>query len=100
MVRVLRPAVDHLLHLWMPRARVAQDLAPLWDALEERPGFSRQWHNLVQRVRDQLTLHAIPSPPTGRGPWGPDRAPVNRRTPPHAQVRTPIRRVSQRGRAR
>ncbi|MCX2925512.1 SCO2521 family protein [Streptomyces sp. NEAU-W12] len=61
-VRALRPAVDHLLHLWMPRARVAQDLAPLWDALEERPGFSRQWHNLVQRVRDQLTLHAIPSP--------------------------------------
>ncbi|WAX80161.1 SCO2521 family protein [Streptomyces sp. KMM 9044] len=60
-VRALRPAVDHLLHLWMPRARVAQDLAPLWDALEERPGFSRQWQTLVQRIRDQLTLHAIPS---------------------------------------
>lgn len=61
-VRALRPAVDHLLHLWMPRARVAQDLALLWDALEERPGFTRQWQTLVQRIRDQLTLHAIPSP--------------------------------------
>ncbi|MGZ3099035.1 SCO2521 family protein [Streptomyces sp. H72] len=60
-VRALRPAVDHLLHLWMPAARVTGDLAPLWDPLEERPGFSRQWRALVQRIRDQLTLHAIPS---------------------------------------
>ncbi|MBQ0970868.1 hypothetical protein KBZ00_06715 [Streptomyces sp. RK31] len=59
-VRALRPAVDHLLHLWMPRARVSGELAPLWEALEERPGFTRQWLALVQRVRDQLTLHAIP----------------------------------------
>ncbi len=59
-VRALRPAVDHLLHLWMPRARVSGRLAPLWEALEERPGFTRQWLALVQRVRDQLTLHAIP----------------------------------------
>ncbi len=61
-VRALRPAVDHLLHLWMPRARVPLDLAPLWDPLEERPGFTRQWRALVQRIRDQLTLHAIPAP--------------------------------------
>ncbi|MEU6480871.1 SCO2521 family protein [Streptomyces sp. NPDC047017] len=61
-VAALRPAVDHLLHLWMPRARVARELAPLWEALEERPGFTRQWQALVQRIRDQLTLHAIPSP--------------------------------------
>ncbi|MDQ0387899.1 hypothetical protein J2S54_004719 [Streptomyces sp. DSM 42143] len=61
-VRTLRPAVDHLLHLWMPRARVSPELAPLWDPLEGRPGFTRQWRNLVQRIRDQLTLHAIPAP--------------------------------------
>lgn len=61
-VRVVRPAVDHLLHLWMPRARVAKELAGVWDVLEERPGFTRQWQTLVQRIRDQLTLHAIPSP--------------------------------------
>ncbi|MEU1051955.1 SCO2521 family protein [Streptomyces sp. NPDC005876] len=58
----LRPAVDHLLHLWMPRARVTGTLAPLWDGLEDRPGFTRQWSALVQRIRDQLALHAIPSP--------------------------------------
>ncbi|MFE7116880.1 SCO2521 family protein [Streptomyces sp. NPDC057654] len=56
----LRPAVDHLLHLWMPKARVNRLLAPLWDALEREPGFTRQWHTLVQRIRDQLTLQAIP----------------------------------------
>ncbi|WP_320776888.1 SCO2521 family protein [Streptomyces sp. CRN 30] len=60
-VMALRPAVDHLLHLWMPRARVTRELAPLWETLEERPGFTRQWQALVQRIRDQLTLHAIPS---------------------------------------
>jgi len=60
-VEALRPAVNHLLHLWMPRARVPQELAALWDPLEERPGFTRQWRTLVQRIRDQLTLHAIPS---------------------------------------
>ncbi|MFH8983202.1 SCO2521 family protein [Streptomyces varsoviensis] len=59
-VLALRPAVDHLLHLWMPRARVNRLLAPLWDALEREPGFTRQWHTLVQRIRDQLTLQAIP----------------------------------------
>ncbi|MBT3151213.1 hypothetical protein HTV45_09990 [Streptomyces sp. CHD11] len=61
-VGALRPAVDHLLHLWMPRARVSGELAPLWAALEERPGFTRQWLALVQRIRDQLVLHAIPPP--------------------------------------
>jgi len=60
-VEALRPAVNHLLHLWMPRARVPQELAALWDPLEERPGFTRQWRTLVQRIRDQLTLQAIPS---------------------------------------
>ncbi|MET9252607.1 SCO2521 family protein [Streptomyces sp. NPDC003717] len=58
-VRTLRPAVDHLLHLWMPRARVATELAALWLPLEENPGFTRQWGTLVQRIRDQLALHAI-----------------------------------------
>ncbi|MFE5209803.1 SCO2521 family protein [Streptomyces sp. NPDC056600] len=60
-VRALRPAVDHLLHLWMPRARLDPAFAVLWDALEERPGFTRQWQALVRRIRDQLALHAIPA---------------------------------------
>ncbi|GAA2743224.1 MULTISPECIES: SCO2521 family protein [Kitasatospora] len=55
----LRPAVNHLMHLWMPGARVARPLAPLWDGLETRPGFSRQWAAAVQRVRDHLALQAV-----------------------------------------
>jgi hypothetical protein len=57
----LRPAVDHLLHLWMPAAHVDRALGPLWDVLEREPGFTRQWRTLVQRVRDQLALQAITS---------------------------------------
>lgn len=58
-VAVLRPAVDHLLHLWMPTARVDQVLHPLWEVLEREPGFTRQWQILVQRIRDQLALLAV-----------------------------------------
>ncbi|MFE7077435.1 SCO2521 family protein [Streptomyces sp. NPDC057620] len=61
-VGVLRLAVDHLLHLWMPAARVHRSLALLWDVLERKPGFSRQWHTQVQRIRDQLAVQAIHVP--------------------------------------
>lgn len=68
-VRALRPAVDHLLHLWMPRARVDRTLGPLWEVLEGEPGFTRQWQTMVQRIRDQLALQAVPLP----GQAQPDR---------------------------
>lgn len=67
----LRPVVEHLLHLWMPRARGDRTLRVLWDVLEQDPGFSRQWDNLVQRVRDRLALlNALPilRIPTGETP--------------------------------
>ncbi|GHJ98761.1 SCO2521 family protein [Streptomyces sp. NPDC003753] len=59
-VLALRPAVDHLLHVWMPRAHVDRTLGHLWDVLEREPGFTRQWQTLVQRIRDQLAVQAIP----------------------------------------
>ncbi|MGW5235519.1 SCO2521 family protein [Streptomyces nodosus] len=59
-VLALRPAVDHLLHLWMPGAHVDRTLGQLWDVLEREPGFTRQWGTLVQRIRDQLAVQAIP----------------------------------------
>lgn len=52
----LKPALDHLLHLWMPAARTDAALNEVWRALEERPGFSRQWQVNVGRIRDQVTL--------------------------------------------
>jgi hypothetical protein len=55
----LRPAVEHLLHLWMPGARGAEASSALWTALDRRPGLHRQWIALVNRVRDQLALGAI-----------------------------------------
>jgi hypothetical protein len=55
----LRPAIDHLLHLWMPGARVATALLPFWESIERRPGFSLQWQATVSRIRDQLAVHTL-----------------------------------------
>jgi hypothetical protein len=63
----LRPAVDHLLHLWMPAARAEQTALMLWEGLERRPGLSRQWHALVDRIRDQVALGTIALLSAGRG---------------------------------
>jgi hypothetical protein len=64
----LAPAIDHLLHLWMPAARLDGDLATVWESLERRPGLSRQWHASVNRIRDQLALSTIAL--LGRKPSG------------------------------
>ncbi|MFI1096916.1 SCO2521 family protein [Streptomyces sp. NPDC020917] len=56
----LRPLVDHLLHLWMPGARVPDGLSGVWETLEKQPGFSRQWQTLVQRIRDQVAVQTAP----------------------------------------
>jgi hypothetical protein len=58
-VERLRPAVDHLLHLWMPAVRVDRRLLPLWESLERRPGFSRQWDVSVNRIRDQIAVTTV-----------------------------------------
>jgi hypothetical protein len=31
----------------------------LWDGLEQRSGFTRQWSANVNRIRDQLALHTL-----------------------------------------
>jgi hypothetical protein len=58
-VERLRPAVDYLLHLWMPAARVDDSVAALWRSLEHRPGFTRQWEASVSRIRDQIAMATI-----------------------------------------
>lgn len=55
----LRPAIEYLLHLWMPAARVDQSVLPLWDSLERRPGFSKQWRVLENRIRDQVAIGTV-----------------------------------------
>jgi hypothetical protein len=59
LVSRLRPVIDHLLHLWMPGTQTDQALADVWEGLERQPGLSRQWHRLVDRIRDQMTLSVI-----------------------------------------
>jgi hypothetical protein len=58
-VTALQPAVDHLLHLWMPAARADRVGEELWQSLDRRPGLTRQWQRCVDRVRDQLVLASI-----------------------------------------
>ncbi|MEU6256379.1 SCO2521 family protein [Streptomyces sp. NPDC047043] len=61
-IEALHPVVVHLLHLWMPRAHVDPVLGHLWNVLEAKPGFSRQWENLSRRIRDRLALQAVAMP--------------------------------------
>lgn len=58
-VERLRPAIDHLLHLWMPAARLDQALAGMWENLERHPGFTRQWNASVARIRDQVAVNTL-----------------------------------------
>jgi hypothetical protein len=55
----LRPLVDHVLHLWMPAARSTDALTPLWQGLDQRAGFTRQWEASVGRIRDQIGASSI-----------------------------------------
>ncbi len=58
-VRRLRPAVDGLLHAWMPSARLPLDAVPYWAEIDRVAGFSRQWETLVHRIRDQLVMAVL-----------------------------------------
>ncbi len=57
----LVPAIDYLLHLWMPGARGGELSDRVWAVLERRGNFSRQWDTLVHRIRDQLSVAAVTS---------------------------------------
>ncbi|MBL7261658.1 SCO2521 family protein [Paractinoplanes lichenicola] len=57
-LRRLRPAVQHLLHLWLPGRR--SDLArDLWEQVERRDALSDQWKLLRDRIRDLVALAAV-----------------------------------------
>ncbi|KAA2266489.1 hypothetical protein F0L68_01730 [Solihabitans fulvus] len=58
-IDILSAAMERLLHLWMPGAHVDPAMRMLWDALEQRPGFSLQWNALVARIRDQIALQTL-----------------------------------------
>lgn len=58
-VEGLQPAIDDLLHLWMPEARLDKSMLPLWKGLEQRTGFTKQWTASVSWIRDQVMLNII-----------------------------------------
>ncbi|MDX6739818.1 SCO2521 family protein [Actinocorallia sp. A-T 12471] len=60
-LRRVRPVLVHLLHHWMPAARLRGDLLPLFSALDRARGLSRRWDNAVRRIRDQFRLAEIQS---------------------------------------
>ncbi|WP_092556580.1 SCO2521 family protein [Actinoplanes derwentensis] len=55
----LRPAVDYLLHLWLPAGRGGELAGQLWETLERRAAFTRQWALLRDRIRDQFAVGAV-----------------------------------------
>jgi hypothetical protein len=59
LINRLHPVIDHLLHLWMPAARLDKSMVPLWQSLEQQPGFTKQWAASVSWVRDQVSLSTI-----------------------------------------
>ncbi|MEU8818420.1 SCO2521 family protein [Actinoplanes sp. NPDC048796] len=58
-LRRLRPAVDYLLHLWLPGGRGGEPAERLWEVVERRAALTRQWVLLRDRIRDQLALGAV-----------------------------------------
>ncbi|MGH3718277.1 MAG: SCO2521 family protein [Pseudonocardiaceae bacterium] len=58
-VERLRPAIDDLLHLWMPAVRLDESMLPLWRSLEQKTGFTEQWEASVGWIRDQVVLNTI-----------------------------------------
>lgn len=59
LINRLQPAIDHLLHMWMPAARLDKSMLPLWQSLEQQPGFTKQWTVSVSWVRDQVAFSTI-----------------------------------------
>jgi hypothetical protein len=56
LVRQLQPAIDHLLHLWMPTARLSDPLLTFWHEIDRRSGLTDHWLALVQQIRDQFAI--------------------------------------------
>lgn len=69
-LKALRPVFDHLLHVWMPLARVEASLHTAWEELDRNAGYSRQWNALAQRVRDQIVLRHLTGRRTERSQRG------------------------------
>jgi hypothetical protein len=95
LVGMLRPAIDHLVHAWMPAAHVKRTLTVIWQDFDARSGFSLQWQKTVQRIRDQLSvgiieaLQPLTEPKRRSEPHDPRRNPAEPDPGPHHEDRAP-----------
>ncbi len=55
----LRPTLEHLNHLWMPRAHLSLRGASFWDSFEHSIDFSRQWNTAVDHIRDLMFIELL-----------------------------------------
>ncbi|GIH07282.1 hypothetical protein Rhe02_53490 [Rhizocola hellebori] len=55
----LIPAMDFILHLWMPGVRLGEQAKAFWRALDQQAALSKQWQASVDRVRDQFSMATI-----------------------------------------
>ncbi|MEV4350691.1 SCO2521 family protein [Actinoplanes sp. NPDC049596] len=55
----LEPALDYLLHLWLPAGRGGELVEKLWDSLDRQAALTRQWALLRDRIRDQFAVGAV-----------------------------------------
>jgi hypothetical protein len=58
-VSMLRPGIDHLVHIWMPAANTSRPLGEIWQDFDRRSGLSLQWQKTVERIRDQLSAGLV-----------------------------------------
>jgi hypothetical protein len=57
--RVLAAVLEHLAHLWMPGAHTPPQFLGLWQQLEMRPGFTRDWESRVGQLRNRLSVATL-----------------------------------------
>jgi hypothetical protein len=59
LIAMLRPAVDHLVHAWMPAAHISRTLLGIWQEFDRGSGITLQWQKTVERIRDQLSVGLV-----------------------------------------
>ncbi|MEV6275254.1 SCO2521 family protein [Nocardia sp. NPDC051832] len=55
-VDLLAPVLEHLTHLWMPGAHVADLMRSPWRDLQSKANFSKQWTTRVEQVHNRIEV--------------------------------------------
>ncbi len=58
-IEAVRPALDYLVHLWMPAVQIDPMLYQFWAELDDHAGLDKQWRTTVSRIRDQFVIASV-----------------------------------------